>query len=184
MDRHGSGHRTKAVEMPQLVVPSLRAHRSFLDALGEYHAEGLHQDLAVEDIDEPAAFHAWVEQLRVAGLDGTADFDRDRVPHRIMWWVCGEDYIGRVRINLELNDELLEFGGHVGYDIRPSARRQGHATALLTASLREAGSLGLKLALLTCAPDNVASRKVIERNGGVLRDTSRAGRLRYWCATT
>ncbi|MEC3976261.1 GNAT family N-acetyltransferase [Amycolatopsis sp. H20-H5] len=95
----------------------------------------------------------------------------------------GNRYLGRVRLNLELNDELREFGGHIGYDIRPSARGQGHATALLAATLQLARGLGIPTALLTCAPENTASRRVIERNGGVLSDVSPAGRLRFWCPT-
>jgi predicted acetyltransferase len=88
-----------------------------------------------------------------------------------------------VRINLVLNDSLRDFGGHIGYDIRPSARGRGHATDLLAEALRVANGFGIDPALLTCAPGNVASRKVIERNGGKLRDTSAAGRLRFWCPT-
>ena len=37
-------------------------------------------------------------------------------------------------------------------------------------------------ALLTCDEDNVASRLVIEHNGGVLED-ERRGKLRYWVPT-
>ncbi|SDJ45915.1 Acetyltransferase (GNAT) domain-containing protein [Actinokineospora alba] len=86
--------------------------------------------------------------------------------------------------NLRLNDELTDFGGHIGYDIRPSARGRGHATALLAAALGVAHTYGIDRALLTCAPDNLASRRVIERNGGELDDISPAGRLRYWCRTS
>lgn len=106
------------------------------------------------------------------------------MPHRVLWWVDGDTYLGVVRIGLQLNDELLEYGGHIGYDVRPSARGRGHATALLAAALEEAASLGLTEVLLTCALENTASRRVIERNGGRLVDVSARGRLRYWCATT
>jgi predicted acetyltransferase len=44
-----------------------------------------------------------------------------------------------------------------------------------------AGEAGIDHVLLTCAPGNQSSRRVIERNGGVLADVSAAGRLRYWC---
>jgi predicted acetyltransferase len=88
-----------------------------------------------------------------------------------------------VRISVRLTPELREYGGHIGYDIRPTERGRGHATALLAAALRVAGGWGLSEALLTCASDNHASRRVIENNGGVLHDVSPAGRLRYWCRT-
>jgi predicted acetyltransferase len=37
--------------------------------------------------------------------------------------------------------------------------------------------------LLTCDENNIASRKVIEANGGVLEDV-RSGQLRYWVSTS
>jgi predicted acetyltransferase len=164
-----------------LVEPGPRHHRSFLDALPEYHRDGLHTELDPRALADPAGFRRWIEETREAGLRGEAPIERDRVPHRILWWADGDEYLGRARLNLRLNDELTEFGGHIGYDIRPSARGRGHATALLRASLRIAREAGIGPILLTCAPDNHASRRIIERNGGVLADTSRAGRLRYWC---
>ncbi|TDP97333.1 GNAT family N-acetyltransferase [Labedaea rhizosphaerae] len=158
-----------------LTAPDLRYHRSFLGALREYHEDELRENLR-----DPADFARWLDDMREAGSHGTAAIERDRVRHRILWWVRDDDYLGRVRINLELNDELTEFGGHIGYDIRPSARGQGHATALLREAIGVAKEHGIVRALLTCAPDNHASRRVIERNGGVLHDLSAAGRLRYW----
>jgi predicted acetyltransferase len=61
----------------------------------------------------------------------------------------------------------------------PSARLRGHATAMLAAALPVARSLGVTDVLITCDTDNVASRKVIEANGGVLED-QRGGKLRFW----
>jgi predicted acetyltransferase len=162
----------------------LDVHASFLQALPEYHQEGLHLDLTAEDLAEPARFLSWAQGLHRAGINGEAAFERDRVPHRVLWWVHEDQYIGRVRINLVLNDSLRNFGGHIGYDIRRPARGQGHATALLAEALRLANQLGIDPALLTCAPSNAASRKVIERNGGKLRDVSPSGRLRFWCLTS
>jgi predicted acetyltransferase len=74
-------------------------------------------------------------------------------------------------------------GGHIGYDVRPSARRRGHATEMLRQALRVANELGIDPALITCDVDNVGSRTVIERNGGVLED-ERNGKLRFWAPTS
>jgi predicted acetyltransferase len=73
-------------------------------------------------------------------------------------------------------------GGHIGYLVRPSARRQGHATAMLAAVLPHARAPGIDSALVTCDVDNVASRKVIMANGGVLEDEL-DGKLRFWVPT-
>ncbi len=167
----------------RLSEPSTVQHASFLEALVEHHAEGLHLDLGVEDLRDPARFTAWLEQLRRDGLAGASGDPWDRVPHRVLWWAAGPVYLGRLRLNLQLSEGLRDFGGHIGYDVRPSVRGRGHASAMLAAALEVAAAEGLGEVLLTCAPDNTASVRVIERNGGRLVDTSPAGRLWFLCAT-
>ena len=93
------------------------------------------------------------------------------------------EYLGRLAIRHRLNQRLLDRGGHIGYDVRPSARRQGHATAMLAAALPVARSLGIGPALVTCDQANAASRLVIEANGGVLED-QRGRELRFWVPTS
>jgi predicted acetyltransferase len=92
-------------------------------------------------------------------------------------------YLGRISVRHRLTPALWEIGGHIGYDVRPSARRRGHATAMLRLALPVAHRLGIDPALITCDSANVASRRVIERNGGVFED-ERRGTLRYWVRTT
>ena len=89
------------------------------------------------------------------------------------FWACEENQvIGRIALRHELNENLKEFGGHIGYEVRPSCRRQGFAKEMLKQVLgapkaREIGKL-----LLTCAPDNIASNKTIAANGGTLTKTA------------
>jgi predicted acetyltransferase len=101
------------------------------------------------------------------------------VPCTTLWYIDGEQYLGRLAIRHRLTPQLSEVGGHVGYDVRPSARRRGHATAMLQAALPVASGLGIDRVLVTCDAGNTASRRVIEANGGVLED-QRGIRLRYW----
>nr|WP_228395104.1 GNAT family N-acetyltransferase [Modestobacter roseus] len=71
----------------------------------------------------------------------------------------------------------------MGYGIRPSARRRGLVTWALGEVLPVARRMGLDRVLVTCADDNVASARVIERAGGVLEDVreTELGRARrYW----
>jgi predicted acetyltransferase len=93
-----------------------------------------------------------------------------------------EEYLARIAIRHRLTDRLRQAGGHIGYDVRPSARRRGYATMMLREALPIARGLGVTAALLTCDIDNVASRKVIERVGGVLHDRHE-DKWRYWVPT-
>lgn len=108
-----------------------------------------------------------------------------RVPYSTFWLASGRRLIGRSSVRHRLTPELEDEGGHVGYDIRPSERRKGYGTEILRLTLAEARRLGLQRALLTCDADNVASAKVIEKNGGRLQGqalSKRSGKLisRYW----
>ncbi|MFD8702811.1 GNAT family N-acetyltransferase [Kitasatospora sp. NPDC059648] len=76
--------------------------------------------------------------------------------------------MGRLAIRHRLTPKLERVGGHIGYDVRPGARRRGHATAMLAAALPVAAALGVSKALLTCDETNTASRRVIEAHGGLL----------------
>lgn len=129
----------------------------------------------------PDAFAAYVHWLRTQSDEDTPRPD-GYVPSTSLWWIDGTEYLGRLAIRHRLTPSLLEEGGHIGYDVRPSARRQGHATAMLAAALPVARGLGIEDALLTCDVENKWSRRVIEANGGVLED-ERSGKLRFWVRT-
>lgn len=58
--------------------------------------------------------------------------------------------------------------GHVGYAVVPWKRDRGYATAALKELLPDAKDEGLPYLEITTDPGNVASRRVIEANGGVL----------------
>src|SRR5258708_40204592 len=58
--------------------------------------------------------------------------------------------------------------GHVGYSVVPWKRGRGYATRALRLLLPQAGEEGLAYIELTTDSDNIASRRVIEANGGKL----------------
>lgn len=179
--------------MAEFTEPRVGVHVSFLAAMAELRAEGRGE--AGDDTmigreirsygdrwSEPAAFCEYVGRLRADALEETprpAGF----VPATTLWWVSGDEYLGRLAIRHRLTPRLHGVGGHIGYDVRPSARRQGHATAMLAAALPVAGGLGIGRVLVTCEVGNTGSRKVIEANGGVMAD-QRGGILRYWVPTS
>ena len=90
---------------------------------------------------------------------------------------------GAVDIRHELNDYLLQFGGHIGYGIVPSGRRRGYAKIQLALTLPIAHAMGLQKVLIPCADTNIGSAKTIENAGGVLENkVEKDGALtrRYW----
>jgi predicted acetyltransferase len=167
--------------MAFLTEPSERYQASYLDALQEFQAEGRHLEPPLETI--AADFARFVQHLRERA-------DRTKlkpgwVPGSDFWFIDGSDYIGRLSLRYELNEHLLQMGGHIGYEIRPSRRRQGYGKLILTYGLVQAKAFGLERVLLTCDQDNLGSRKIIESQGGRLENIIELDRwplpvCRYW----
>lgn len=169
--------------MARLVRPSSRYKESYLEALREFQAEGRY---VYYDIGELRAdFESFVdEECARIHHENIAPY---RVPETIYWLVEDDEFIGRLELRHELNDHLLEVGGHIGYSIRPGRREEGYGTRILRAGLEKAREADLDRVLLTCDPDNVASRKIIEKCGGqfedrvdVVREGVEYHKLRYW----
>jgi predicted acetyltransferase len=173
--------------MPFLTDPAVRYRDSFLAAVKEFRADGEYgvswfvTDVDDEALYDEAAFEKYV--ARVLAERTEAGIPAGFVRMTTLWWIEGEEMLGRLAIRHALTPRLERVGGHIGYDVRPSARRQGHASAMLRAALPIAAGLGITEALLTCDDTNAASRRVIEANGGRLVDEI-DGKLRFRVPTS
>lgn len=177
-----------------LIRPTVALHQAFLESAFEFgtgHRDGYATDsISDADLKDPESFAAWVA-TRVSYADETIELPPDRVPDTLSWIVderAPERILGSISLRHRLNDFLLNVGGHIGYGVRPTARRQGVATAALGLALEQAKALGLQRVLITCARDNVASARTIEHWGGDLedvRETPDHGWVRrYWVDLT
>ena len=79
-----------------------------------------------------------------------------------------ETLVGISDIRLGTNDFIQTFAGRIGYSVRPSQRRKGYASEILRLTLEKAAQYGFQKILITCNEPNIASAKIIEKNGGVL----------------
>ena len=146
------------------------------------HQDGSGLRLAGPDLDSIAGFEEWVRCLR-AQSDRSLPLPPGRVHATHLWIVEDDTYLGAIDVRHYLNALLLEGGGNIGYSVRPSARRRGHATWALRSVLPQARRLGLDRVLLTCDDGNTASARTIEANGGDLEDvrtTALGVKRRYW----
>ncbi|MFI5609589.1 GNAT family N-acetyltransferase [Amycolatopsis sp. NPDC051903] len=159
--------------MPELVAPTTRLHRAWLDAHSEWgpgrHEDGFGLDPA-DEVTSPAGFAAFVSRL---ARDGDV---------RYRWLTEDDTVLGGIALR-HADDEYTHWAGHLGFGIRRTARGRGLATWALTQMLDEARTLGLQRVLLVCAPDNPASAHTIQRAGGVfdqIAPTPHGPVRRYW----
>ena len=168
--------------MTKLTRPSLDLYSSWAECVEEFEPGSIPAVAAWLVDRELEVSRGWCAEL-VRATQAIADTTRptaDGIVRADSYWVTeGECVVGFVQVRHGLNDHLRETGGHIGYSIRPTRRRRGHATRALRLALDRARVVGLDRVLVTCDDDNVASVRTIESAGGVLEDV-RAGTRRYW----
>ena len=145
----------------------------------EAAALAIHQEMLADDFYfllfwEPTmswtAFLASIDESRRIGFPSASP------PYRVrsdqLAAVVDDEIVGRVSVRFELNEFLRERGGHVGYGVAPAHRNRGYASEILRQALVLLRAEGVDRVLVTCDDKNVASARVIERNGGVLESIS------------
>jgi predicted acetyltransferase len=88
-------------------------------------------------------------------------------------WIWDGDFKGSIGFRWQPGTAALppHILGHTGYSVVPWAYGQGYATRALAEILQAARAEGLSGIEITTTPDNFASQRVIEKNGGVLVET-------------
>lgn len=88
----------------------------------------------------------------------------------IVRWLWDGDFCGSIGFRWQPGGETLppHVLGHIGYAVTPWKQGLGHATRALALLLPEVKARGLRWVELTTDPDNIASQRVIENNGGEL----------------
>lgn len=159
----------------RLVNPTLRYKKSFQTGLKEF------LNIDKRDEGDPTKVEEYIKKSK--RYQNGISLPRGIVPASTFWLVDKGVFIGRVSIRHKLNKKLRSFGGHIGYAIRPSKRNKGYGSKILELALKEAKKLKLKKVLITCDDDNIASQKIIEKNGGKLQEKKKwEGKLMrfYW----
>ncbi len=151
--------------MVRLIVPEEEYLQSYMEAFDEY-------------VQNSVSTYCFTD---ATSCDIFAKFDRyrkerdlppDRVGEDKYWLVDDENtyFIGEIAIRHRLNDALAQRGGHIGYGVRFSEWNRGYGTIMLALALEKAKELRISPLLITCNDDNLASARVMEKNGFVLGD--------------
>lgn len=156
------------MDLLELVTPNPSHQAAALDYIREHAENGepdLHGGALLEKIQ---SYDEWLERLR-------ANSDEKTV--RPGWVVSSTFFavrpadgriVGMIDIRHSLNDFLRNYGGHIGYGVRPSERNKGYATQMLRLALAYARKIGITRMMLACYQDNEPSARTILKCNGVL----------------
>ncbi len=168
----------------KLILPNKKYALSYLKGEKEYQKEkmivaaggGTGLFTSLKD------FHVYNKKM--TGRRKGINLKKGRVPSTLYWAVVGDKVVGRLDLRQKSNKLLSKTGGYIGYAIVPSERRKGYGTEMLRLGLQKAKKFYKNKILITCAENNIGSRKVIEKNGGIfinkMKNPENELMLRFW----
>jgi predicted acetyltransferase len=167
--------------MTTLVVPAPEHLPAYKAALARgWSPDNMRAQVAQEQLaqidQDPAAFLAKMndEDAKAGPVKVPDGSTVKRLPgiHRWIWdeRAPEDPFCGDIGFRWQPGGSILPAYvlGHIGFAVVPWKQRQGHAKEALAMMLSEAKSRGLTYVELTTDPDNIASRRTIEANGGLL----------------
>ncbi|MEQ9440007.1 MAG: GNAT family N-acetyltransferase [Cyclobacteriaceae bacterium] len=165
----------------KLVKPTMEYGSSFVDAMEELRQRK--EDGFFRSLGSPQTVTQYIRL--VESHENKRQVPLGWISYSTFWLVNEHEFIGELHFRHTLTDYLRNYGGHIGYTIRPSQRAQGYGTKLLALALPKIKQLGFERVLVTCDETNIASKKIIEANGGVFEKANSQGKnmpkkLLYW----
>lgn len=172
---------TQDISDTVLMIPNRDRLPDYVDALKRgWSPDNLRAEVAIEQIEEIArdaeGFLARQEDRAALGRPVTlSDGSKAARLPSFRRWIWRDGFAGSIGLRWAPGTEALppHCLGHIGYAVVPWRRREGLATAAVTALLPEAKAIGLRHVEISTDPDNTASIGVAKRAGAVLQGRGR-----------
>lgn len=149
-----------------LVRPTLELKEKALGYRKEHFQHGEKIICGSELFDKTESYEEWLSSV-------TRNVNPETVNEN---WVVTDTFfavrkndnkiIGMIDLRHTLNEFLKDLG-NCGYSVRPSERRKGYATEMLSQLIQVAKHAEMEALHISVLQDNAASIKVIQKNGGV-----------------
>lgn len=130
------------------------------------------------------SFIEWMDDLEINKDENK--LPKDYSTHTLYLAINDENKIvGAIGLRWKQVPVLMSFGGLIGYSIRPTERGNGYASEMLKLAIEKFKYTDINNILITCKDFNIASKKVIEKNGGKYENSyynedDGYTYLRYW----
>lgn len=165
----------------RLVKPTAEYAEEIMNYRAEFSENGkmIHGGSMLEEYDSADKWFAHLDEFSNNCPEGFTPSDT--------FLAVNEDnrVVGVIDCRRHIDHPILgEWGGHIGYSVRESERRKGHAKEMLRQALEIYRGRGIYKVLITCDVGNIASEKTILANGGVFEretdDGSGQKIKRFW----
>lgn len=152
----------------KLVMPSEKHEKEWIEYSKEYIS--FNPSLKPLEYTLNMNFNEWLKSIKDE-MKGK-NLKTGRVPSTKYFLINEEEkIIGGISIRHNIDNEyLFNYGGHIGYGIRPSERNKGYGKLILKLGLAKIKKIGIDRVLITCFDNNIYSKKIIEDNGGILEN--------------
>lgn len=154
------------VKSIKLLLPNKKYKKSYEDLLLSAQKNGDYEELGNASIKNDETFNGMIIRLKNRRIG--KNINKKDVPATVYWIVVDNKIVGTIDLRHKLNRDYFERLGHVAYYIKVEERNKGYATKALSLAIKKYYKKYTKNILVTCFADNVASSKVIEKNGGIL----------------
>lgn len=151
-----------------------RLAEEYADQIAEYRQEFLDAGSSMDGCGPLRRYEDPFEYIKIRrDMENAETVLPDMVPATQFMFIRTSDdkLVGMIDVRHYFNEYLEKYAGNIGYSVRPSERRKGYATRMLSAVLPFCRSIGLKKVLVCCIDGNIASEKTILANGGVYEYT-------------
>ena len=153
-----------------LELPSIGRKNDALKYIEEFYEYGsqIHGTGSLDRaLKKGKTYEEWLDN-NIKLHDESYALEKCLVPSYTYFFVREDDnkIVGMIDLRLGLNEYLRNFGGHIGYSIRPTERKKGYNKINLYLVLQEAQRYNLDKVLITCADSNEGSKKTILSLGG------------------